>query len=489
MNRGNGCDGEGINGMSEFLTSNDMRSNTHLENALVISTIATYLVIILGATVAVTKLGSACTTWPTCNGYWIPPMENLAVTAAWGYRLLVAITGIIVLSTALLSWFSDIPTKVRITLLTALLLYPMEIGLGALVATNTNATPIHSAAHLTVAMFIFSALLVALTWTLESGVPKEETKPQTKPQPGDEVSQMEESVGGGQNGIKETFSAYLELTKPKLMWLLCLVALAAMGMASASGASLDLTTVIATLVGGVLSIGASGTFNNVIERDRDRRMERTSDRPVAKNQVPATNAVVFGALLTVASIFVFSYFVNYLAAALGLIAILFYSVVYTVILKPNTTQNTVLGGAVGALPALIGWAAVTETIGIPALVLGGVIFVWTPAHFYNLALAYKDDYRNAGFPMLPVVRGDAVTRRHILIYLGATLIGAGVLGAVAPVGWLYTVTVAGAGAVFVWAVVKLYRERTDTAALRSFHASNLFLGLLLIAIVVETLLV
>jgi len=272
--------------------------------------------------------------------------------------------------------------------------------------------------------------------------------------------------------------------KPRLMWLLCLVAAA--GMALAAGSALTVRTVVLTLGGGVLAIGASGTFNHVLERDRDRRMSRTSDRPVATHQLPARNAVAFGLALTVAALAVFVQ-VNPLAAGLGLAAIVFYSVIYTLVLKPNTVQNTVIGGAAGALPALIGWAAVTGRVGVPGLVLAGVIFLWTPAHFYNLALAYKEDYARGGFPMMPVVRGEATTRKHILLYLAATLLAAVALTAVADLGWLYAGTTSAFGAVFLWAVVRLHRERTESAAFRAFHASNAYLGAVLVAVVVDAL--
>jgi protoheme IX farnesyltransferase len=245
-------------------------------------------------------------------------------------------------------------------------------------------------------------------------------------------------------------------------------------------------TVVLTLGGGVLAIGASGTFNHVLERDRDRRMSRTNDRPVATHQLPARNAVAFGLALTVAALAVFVQ-VNPLAAGLGLAAIVFYSVIYTLVLKPNTVQNTVIGGAAGALPALIGWAAVTGRVGVPGLVLAGVIFLWTPAHFYNLALAYKEDYARGGFPMMPVVRGEATTRKHILLYLAATLLAAVALTAVADLGWLYAGTTSAFGAVFLWAVVRLHRERTESAAFRAFHASNAYLGAVLVAVVVDAL--
>jgi protoheme IX farnesyltransferase len=280
-------------------------------------------------------------------------------------------------------------------------------------------------------------------------------------------------------------AAYLELTKPKLWWLLTFVALAAMALAA--GPTLDLGIMLATVVGGVLAIAASGTFNNVLERDRDRWMARTADRPVVRDRVPPRRAAAFGVALATGSVVVFVVFVNALAAALGLLAILFYAVVYTVVLKPNTDQNTVLGGAAGVFPALIGWAAVENAIGVPALVLGAVIFLWTPAHFYNLALVYREDYARAGFPMLPVVRGAAVTRRHTTLYLGGTMLAAIVLGAVTRLDWLYAGTAVAVGVVFLWAVVRQYAERTDRSASRTFMASNVYLGLLLVAVFVDAL--
>ncbi len=168
---------------------------------------------------------------------------------------------------------------------------------------------------------------------------------------------------------------------------------------------------------------------------------------------------------------------------------MFYSVIYTLVLKPNTVQNTVIGGAAGALPALIGWTAVTGDVGLPGLALAGVIFLWTPAHFYNLALAYRDDYERGGFPMLPVVRGETVTRKHILLYLAATLLAATVLAEVTALGWLYAGTTVLLGAVFLVAVVRLHYEQTEGAAFRAFHASNAYLGLLLLAIVLDALVV
>ncbi|MFB6199121.1 MAG: heme o synthase, partial [Halobacteriaceae archaeon] len=297
----------------------------------------------------------------------------------------------------------------------------------------------------------------------------------------------------GQTGGKPAMSlvgrvgAYIRMTKPKLWWLLCLVAIAAMTLAA--GPNVRIETLVATVAGGVLAIGASGTFNNIIERDVDQKMKRTDDRPLVEGVIPVERALAFGIGLAIAAVAVFLTFVNVLAAMLGLMAILFYSVVYTIILKPNTPQNIVIGGAVGGFPALIGWAAVENAIGIPAVVLGGVIFLWTPAHFYNLALAYREDYDRADIPMLPVVRGSSVTLRHILLYLGATMIGAVLLGTATRLGWVYAGIAVTMAAVFLWTVVRLYYEQTKSAAFRAFHASNAYLGAILLAIVIDTLVI
>jgi protoheme IX farnesyltransferase len=439
---------------------------------LAVTAIATYLLIVVGATVSVRDLAAACGTWPACDGTLVVlPGQDAFV--AWGHRVAALLTGVLLLGTAGASFMVDTSRRIRLVLSAAVLLYPAQVAIGGMTAVSGQ--EFLPTVHLVAAMAIFTLTLVALTWSLESN--SEDTEVAT--------AEKTSSVETGE-GPTSTLRAYLNMTKPRLMWLLCLVAVAGMALAVAAGGSITLPTAAATLAGGCLAIGASGTFNHVIERDRDRKMARTSDRPMANEAIPVRNAVAFGFGLAVASAAVVVGFVNLLAAALTMLAILFYTVVYTVILKPHTDQNVVIGGAVGALPALIGWAAVEGNVGVPALVLGGVIFLWTPAHFYNLALVYKDDYARADIPMLPVVRGDETTLRHINAYLGATLLSASLLAYVAPLGWLFAVATVAAGAVFVYFVVELHRERTRAAAMRAFHSSNAFLGSVMLVLAVET---
>lgn len=482
------------NATEEMLVSTESH-RPRFTTLLVAALIGVYLLVVVGATAALSEAVRACSTWPLCSG----PIGDLQITIAIGHRIAALLVAVLVLGAAVVGW-TEASRRVRRTLVLAIVLYPVQVGIGALVATR-NAPSNIAGFHLLTGAAIFVSLALALAWQLEDETGElenraDEEKPLT-PTPETATttrsaspSALEPDVSPTDFGresnllsrVRATIGVYFRLMKPRLMWLLCLVASA--GMALAAGPSLSVETIVYTLGGGVLSIGASGTFNHVLERDIDQRMDRTADRPLATHEVPVRNALAFGVLLTLASIAVFLQ-VNVLAAALGFIAIVFYSVIYTLVLKPNTVQNTVIGGAAGALPALIGWAAVTGRIGVPGLALAGIIFLWTPAHFYNLALAYQEDYERGGFPMLPVVYGETVTRKHIIYYLIATLLAASALSALTTLGWLYAATTVVLGAVFLLAVVRLHREQTKRAALRAFHASNAYLGLVLIAVVVD----
>jgi protoheme IX farnesyltransferase len=459
---------------------------------LAAAAMAVYLLLLVGATTALTDAASACTAWPACgDGLALP--TTTAGYIALGHRLAAVAVGLLVVVVLVAAWRGPEPRRVRTAATLSAVLYPLQAGLGAVVATTAGGWL--RAAHLLVGMGIFGGLVAALTWTLESRTATPDATTDTSepstgaPAPVDtERTEPPTLPSDPLARAKMVAYAYFRLTKPRLMWLLCLVASAGMALAGSVAPGLTPRVMVATLAGGVLSIGSAGTLNHVFERDIDRKMQRTSDRPLATDIVSVPKALAFAAVLGVASVALFAS-VNLLAAVLGLGAIAFYSVVYTLLLKPNTVQNTVIGGAAGALPALIGWVAVTGSFGWGGIALATVIFLWTPAHFYNLALAYKDDYERGGFPMMPVVRGEAVTRKHILWYLGATLVAAGALATMSALGPVYVLTSVLFGGVFLWAVVRLHYERSDGAAFRAFHASNAYLGALLLAIVVDTLVV
>jgi protoheme IX farnesyltransferase len=447
------------------------------------ATMGVYVLIMAGATTAIADATAACSGWPLCDGALFPG-RGTDQLIAWSHRVVALVVGVLVLVAGVAGLRESNDARVRAALVSALLLYPVQVGLGGLTATGVLSASL-AGLHLLAGVGIFAGFLLSLAWLLEdddAGEPVDDIDPDPTPEQPDTDPYEPPTTTRGE--LKETVRAYVSLTKPRLMWLLCLVAAA--GMAIAAGPDLDPRTVAATLGGGVLAIGASGTFNHVLERDVDRRMQRTADRPLATDRVGVRNAVAFGVVLAVGSVATFLS-INVLAAVLGAAAIAYYSVVYTLLLKPNTVQNTVIGGLAGSFPAAIGAAAATNTVGPAALLLAAVIFLWTPAHFYNLALAYKEDYARGGFPMMPVVRGEATTRKHILLYLGATLIASAALAAVSGLGPLYAATSVALGAVFLLMVVRLHRNPGERSAFRAFHASNAYLGAVLLAIVVDTL--
>lgn len=325
-----------------------------LTTVLGASVLAVYAVVIVGATASLAAAAQACRTWPGCRG----PLLDPGVMIGLGHRALVLVAGFVVLTAAVLAWRRDAGRRVKTACTLAVAIYPLQIGVGALLV-STPGTAL-SNLHLVLGLSIFVLLVVALAWQFET-----ETGTDDQPRSGTRVKPAEggEMTDAGdpsttvvtdrplRGRLAVRLSAYVSLMKPRLMWLLCLVAAAAMVVAARG--SVGVQTILLTLGGGVLAIGASGTFNHVLERDRDERMTRTNDRPMVTHMIPRRNAILFGILLTVLSVVVFLQ-VNPLTAALGLVAIVFYSIVYTLVLKPNTVQNTVLGGTAGSFPALIG---------------------------------------------------------------------------------------------------------------------------------------
>jgi len=284
-----------------------------------------------------------------------------------------------------------------------------------------------------------------------------------------------------------TAGDYLALMKPRIILLLLITTITTMIVASPH--HLPLGALLLTVLGGTLAAGSANAFNMYVDRDIDAIMRRTCLRPVPAGRVRPSQALTFGAVTGCLSVAVMALGVNLLAAALSTAGILFYVGVYTLWLKRATPQNIVIGGAAGAVPPLVGWAAATGRIDPPAVALFAIVFLWTPPHFWALALGKAEDYRAAGVPMLPVVRGDAETRRQIFIY--SIVLGAATFALYLPLhalGPAYAVAALALDAVFVglaWAVLVLRRPGLEMAL---FGYSILYLGLLFTAMVVDRLL-
>ena len=283
-----------------------------------------------------------------------------------------------------------------------------------------------------------------------------------------------------------TVRAYVALTKPRIIWLLLVTTVPAMVLADGGWPSTWL--IAATLIGGMLAAGGANAINQYLERDIDALMHRTRGRPLPTGALEPSQAMTFGLVLGVAAGVWLTITVNLLTAVLAVGAFGFYVLVYTSYLKRSTVQNIVIGGAAGAAPPLIGWAAVTGEIGIEAVFLFLIVFYWTPPHFWALALVFSDDYRRAGVPMLPVVRGGGETKRQILLYSLMLVALTLAFTAIADLQAIYFAAALAGGAIFVWLALRLQRAPGIEGAMTLFHYSIAFLTLLFGAMALDRLL-
>lgn len=282
---------------------------------------------------------------------------------------------------------------------------------------------------------------------------------------------------------RSTVGAYINLMKPHVTVLLLGTTLAAMVVAQGSLPPVGL--VLATLLGGALAAGSANSINCYWDRDIDQIMTRTRPRSLPSGKISDVNALIFGLTLGVMSFVILARFVNTLSAFLALAAIVFYVGVYTMWLKRTTPQNIVIGGAAGAVPVLVGWAAVTGTIALPSIWMFMIIFLWTPPHFWALSLLLKRDYERAGVPMLPVVSGERETHRQIILYTLLLIAASLVLFSTGVVGFLYLGTALLLGAGLLVLAIILARQKSLRYARLLFWCSNYYLALLFAAMVVD----
>jgi heme o synthase len=276
---------------------------------------------------------------------------------------------------------------------------------------------------------------------------------------------------------------YVALTKPRIMSLLLLTGLC--GMVVGAQGLPPLRLVAATMAGLALACGGASALNHVLDRDVDREMRRTAGRPVAAERIPPARALEFGLTLSAFSFVLLASAVNVLTALLALVGNLFYVLVYTRWLKRSTPQNIVIGGAAGAVPPLVGWAAATGNLTVPALFLFLIVFFWTPPHFWALALLIKRDYAAAKIPMLPVVRGTRETTKQIVLYTAALVPITLLPFFWHSAGWGYLAAALLLGGAFLWLAWRLRRDATPARARLLFHFSLAYLALLFVAMALD----
>jgi heme o synthase len=446
-----------------------------------------YALMLFGAQVTALGAWHAYLDWPLFNGQLIPafsadPAIASLQAAHFLHRIVAAAVGVLLVAVAVLVWRAvraerhgsvRVPGGEALLALvgTAAALYAVQVIVGAL-QISTQAAGWAVALHLALGAAIWGLVAAAafVSYFAARTIQRESDAPEPPP-------------AARQPTLRERVSAYVALTKPRIIELLLVTTVPAMVLAAHGVPRLDL--VLWTLIGGSLAAGAANAINCYIDRDIDLLMTRTRRRPLPAHDVNSEDALVFGLLLGVVAFAVMAFLVNLVAAFLTLVAMAFYVVVYTMLLKRTTPQNIVLGGAAGALPPVIGWSAVTGDIALPSLLLFAIVFYWTPPHFWALSLRLRRDYATAGVPMLPVTHGVPETTRQIALYTVLMVCLTLVFFAVARMGLVFLAGALVLGALFLAQALLMWREQTDARAVRVYRYSITYLTALFGLIVAD----
>ena len=507
-----------------------LRGGSQRFTLLAVLTAAVLFVLLLfGSNVTAHDAGLVFPDWPLMNGTVLPiqpgmdPQVRGLYEAHVLHRYVAAFVLVIVWITAFAAWRTQRNRPTVFVLACAIgIIYPVQVVMGGL-QVFTRLADWTQTLHVALSAVLWGlSVALATTAYYEARVaPASGSGPATAaraggtPTPGDagegaggagapaEGATADSPAGGaaaaaatGSRGA--TIRTYVALTKPRIIELLLITTIPAMVLATRDLPGMNLPEWLRlafwTMLGGSLAAGSANAINQYLDRDIDLLMSRTRRRPLPAHDVTPENALVFGIVLGIISIALMAFFVNLVSAFLTLLAIAFYVVVYTIILKRTTPQNIVIGGAAGALPPVIGWAAVTGRIEIPALLLFALVFYWTPPHFWALALRIRKDYEAARVPMLPVVKGVPETARQIGLYTILLVAMSLIFWPVASMGWIYLVAAVGLGAIFLWRSYTLWRQATSpeaslAQAIRLYKFSISYLTLLFAAVAIDALLI
>lgn len=448
-----------------------------------LAALAVYLTMVLGGYMKSAGAGLACPDWPLCGGLAVPWGGGPLVWIHFGHRLAALSTGGLLTYLGITGWqrFRRVPALRGLAML-ALGLFVIQVLFGAL-AVYLILQPAVIVVHLAIAEALLAALVVLVTLSRAAALGLTD-------EPHREAAATAE-VGGVSPTATPAISLwarlgdYLQLMKPRIVLLILITGYTGMWVAAGGPPPWRLTLI--TLLGLTLSAGGANAINMWWDRDIDAVMSRTRHRPVPAGRLSADQALAFGVLLGILSTVVLAVWANLLTAVLALAGYLFYVLIYTMWLKRSTVQNIVIGGAAGAIPPLVGWAAVTGELSLPGLVMFLIVFLWTPPHFWALALFRNEDYRRAGVPMMPVVRGESQTKWQILFYAILMVPTSLLLYWTGVVGPFYLWASLLLGAWLVAGCVALLRERLPQQrwAHRVFGWSILYLGLIFLAMIID----
>lgn len=434
---------------------------------LLLASGAMLLLLLSGTVVTGTHSGLACPDWPLCQGEIFPTQPNLGMVLNLTHRFSVVAVGVIIAAAILKTRRQYKQQPALVQWATALgWLYLTQIALGGL----------NVVAQLPTAISALHTLLAAATWGSLVVVTSLFYLTATAQLPATEETSRH--LAG-----REKATVYFKLTKPWIMILLLVTTAGAMFIAARGLPSISL--LLYTLLGGALSAGGASVLNSYVDSDIDLKMSRTSRRPTVTGLVTSEETLFFGLALSTMSFLIFAVFVNTLSAALSTLGIIYYVFFYTLYLKRSTLHNIIIGGAAGAIPPLVGWTAITNTLDLGALYLFAIIFFWTPPHTWALALLVKKDYAQARVPMLPVVVGEKETTYQIFLY-SILLVTLTVLPfTFNMLSWVYLMAALGLGLFFIYLAWKLWRNFSKSLSKRLYKYSQAYLALLFLIMALD----
>ena len=426
-----------------------------------------FLLLISGSMVTAAQAGSDCSSWPLCDGIFSDPSINLWISL--GHRMIVLLTGVLMVVLLLRSWRKQKEMTLILSAVTsAAVLFFAQALLGS---QMVEGFPVYLLGlHQATSVAVWGGMMILVTAVgLEPELESEE----------------ERSVGGA-TGLRTMLKDLLMLTKPIVVALLLVTTYAGMVIGGRAWPALGIT--FWTLLGGFLAAGGSGAINQYIDRFDDLKMQRTQKRPIPSGRLSPGQGLAFGIAMALISFYVMVAFVNLLAALLTLAGIIYYVLLYSIFLKKTTVQNIVIGGGAGAIPPLVGWAAVTGSLNIPSLFLFAIVFMWTPPHFWALALVRKKDYARAGVPMLPVIRGEKETRWQIFLYTVELVILTLLLPLFGLGGSIYLVGALLLGAWLLIAAWRVWKGSGNKVAWKMYRYSSMYLAFIFLVLMVDRLL-
>jgi protoheme IX farnesyltransferase len=430
----------------------------------------TFMLLVSGSLVAATGATNACSGWPLCDGQLFPSSSLGWMNMA--HRLLVLLTAILIFWLLLQAWRTQ-RSQVAV-LVSATAGAVLFISQGLMGAVNVaqgypeHLVALHSATS--AAIWVTLTLLLTLTGLSSHSAQDEELESQ--------------EIVGRRPG--ELLKDFLMLTKPIVVALLLVTTFAGMIIGAKSWPAARL--IFWTLLGGFLAAGGSGAINQYIDREDDIRMQRTSRRPIPAGRLTPAEGLAFGVAISLASFYLMVAFVNFLAALLSLAGIIYYVVLYSLLLKKTTVQNIVIGGGAGAIPPLVGWAAATGALTFPSLLLFAVIFMWTPPHFWALAIVRRKDYARAGVPMLPVVRGEKETRWQVFLYTMELVALTLILPVFGLGSSIYLVAAIVLGGMLLGSAYQVWKKEGNKIAWKMYRYSSMYLAFLFLALMIDRLL-